>query len=422
MNNNYPDRDTEYITKDWNNPDFMIRKVRILSELFESTNDYHFAKVKNEIILQQGEGNRYSIQAIYSEVSNEVYSLTIQRFTNKTGNPHKCSLSLNRKGIEKLFKLVCNLELACLDIPLNIHEKSIFNVTSQELEEIGLSKKKLEYLHHKIIKDSKYISGNELVFSDNDIKEHLKKNPDILRELIKSELITEDVIAFGQRKKQLKVFCNLLTDNEYFIGVQAIIHKKEKVKIGNEGIWQRYFEKNQWIFGYGLNFIFNAPLKDKKLEQVVKGNDSFDSGKRVDALLKTQGIISSLCFVEIKTHKTPLLKQVKEAYRTECWAISDELSGAIAQIQKTVQVSLQNIKTKTQSKERTGDLTGEELYLYEPKSYLVVGSLTEFSGEYGVNEDKFSSFEIFRRNLTNPEIITFDELYSRAKYIVNSNE
>lgn len=176
------------------------------------------------------------------------------------------------------------------------------------------------------------------------------------------------------------------------------------------------------MFGYGLNYIFNTPLDGKKLEQIVKGNDVVDSGKRVDALLKTQGIISSLCFVEIKTHKKHLLKQVKDPYRAESWAISDELAGAIAQVQRTVQVSLRNIKTKTQIKTKDGELTKEELFLYEPKSYLVIGSLSEFEGEHGINEDKFSSFEMFRRNLKNPEIITFDELYSRAKYIVESNE
>lgn len=46
--------------------------------------------------------------------------------------------------------------------------------------------------------------------------------------------------------------------------------------------------------------------------------------------------------------------------------------------------------------------------------------LNQFIKEDKVNEDKFSSFELFRRNLFNPEIITFDELYERAKHILNS--
>jgi hypothetical protein len=129
-----------------------------------------------------------------------------------------------------------------------------------------------------------------------------------------------------------------------------------------------------------------------------------------------------LCFCEIKTHKTKLLKQIKEAYRGESWSISDEFSGAIAQIQRTVQKSLKSIQSKTDVKNEYGDPTGEQLFLYQPKSFVVIGSLQEFITEHGINEEKYSSFELFRQNIHRPEIITFDELYERAKFIVHSEE
>ena len=66
--------------------------------------------------------------------------------------------------------------------------------------------------------------------------------------------------------------------------------------------------------------------------------------------------------------------------------------------------------------------TGEEAFNYAPKSYLVIGNLTEFKGEHGVNREKLKSFELFRRNLHSPEIITFDELYERAICIVGQIE
>ena len=56
-----------------------------------------------------------------------------------------------------------------------------------------------------------------------------------------------------------------------------------------------------------------------------------------------------------------------------------------------------------------------------PKSFLVVGSLKEFTAAKGVNEARHRSFELFRPNL-NPEIITFDELYERARFIVHQHE
>jgi len=39
-----------------------------------------------------------------------------------------------------------------------------------------------------------------------------------------------------------------------------------------------------------------------------------------------------------------------------------------------------------------------------------------------VNEAQLRSFELYRRNLHQPEVITFDELYERARHIVGASE
>jgi hypothetical protein len=136
--------------------------------------------------------------------------------------------------------------------------------------------------------------------------------------------------------------------------------------------------------------------------------------------MKTRGLISSLCFVEIKTHKTELLHS--KPYRRECWRISDELGGCVSQIQKTIQKAIKDIQTKIEFKNPFGEPTGEIAFLYLPKSFVVVGSLNEFKTATGINEQKYSSFELFRRSVYCPEIITFDELFERAKYIVLYSE
>jgi hypothetical protein len=48
---------------------------------------------------------------------------------------------------------------------------------------------------------------------------------------------------------------------------------------------------------------------------------------------------------------------------------------------------------------------------------LVVGRTAEFAGD----DDKAGSFERFRRRLQNPEIITFDEPYERASYLIQTD-
>ena len=137
--------------------------------------------------------------------------------------------------------------------------------------------------------------------------------------------------------------------------------------------------------------------------------------------MKTRGLINSLCFVEIKTNKTDLLDN-SGSYRSGCWSVSKELSGAISQVQGTVAMTIQDMASKLNIRDKEGNPTGEEIFTYHPKSYLVVGNLNEFKTEHGVNEDKYRSFELYRKNINSPEIITFDELYDRAKFIVEYNK
>lgn len=248
------------------------------------------------------------------------------------------------------------------------------------------------------------VSKIENDLTEEKVLNYLNVNSTLLNKIIENNLTENDVVSIGYRKRQLEVFKIMLENNDL-----------------NEPDWQSFFEKNSWIFGYGLSYIFNESVIDQKLEQYTSGFDFNSNGKRTDALLKTSGFIKSLCFVEIKTHKTDLLKQVKNSYRGNSWAISDELAGGVTQVQNTVIANLRNWHGKISLKDKkTGDLTGEDIFNYQPKSFLVIGKLDEFIGEYGVNEDKYRSFELFRRNINSPEIITFDELYERAKFIVDS--
>ena len=236
--------------------------------------------------------------------------------------------------------------------------------------------------------------------TDENVLNYLKIKPTLLNKIVENDLTENDVISIGYRKKQLEIFETMLKNNDL-----------------KESNWQNFFEKNSWIFGYGLSYIFSTNLDNKKLEQVVSGFDFNSFGKRVDGLLKTAGFINSLCFVEIKTHKTPLLKN---EYRAGCWNISDEFSGAVTQIQNTVYLANKKIQDSVKIKDDEGYFNGEEVFNFHPKAYLVIGKLDEFKKNEEVHYDKYRSFELFRRNITSPEIITFDELYERARFIVDT--
>lgn len=250
---------------------------------------------------------------------------------------------------------------------------------------------------------------NQLEIITNENSEYLKAQ----KILLSGKIGLAEIIELAHRKEQLEEFGKLLNDNNYF-------DLKTNLIKGQEAVWQEYFESNPWIFGFGLNYIFNSPLDGKKLEQTVEGYSITGGGKRSDALLQTNGLIQTLCFGEIKTHRKNILKETKQPYRPESWAVSGELAGGISQVQRTVQKSLKNITTALSLKDKDGFNSTNPIYLYKPKSFLIIGSLKEFMNSNGdINEDKFSSFELFRRSISDIEIITFDELYERANAIIN---
>jgi hypothetical protein len=358
------------------------RNVRIASKLIESPIKYAFAKVKDELVLRHKEGAKTHIKATFFEDDRRISVLTIQGYTLTTEKPHNTSFSFIGSEIGKLLEFITNIR------GVSFTGKGSVNISDEDLRSIVLSNRQAQNL--------------------------VEENEDLFAEVIRSSITKNDVVAVGYRKKQLEVFRSLLEDPAYFETLKA------RKQCTDERLWQQYFERNPWIFGYGLSYIYLASLNDKKLEQVVQGHHIGAPGKRVDALMKSKGLISSLCFVEIKTHRTPLLSA--KPYRVGCWAPSSELAGAVSQVQGTVASATDTIRGKLALTSSEGFPTGEEAFNYSPKAYLVVGSLAEFVGDHGVNHEQYRSLELFRRNTISPELITFDELYERAKFIVHASE
>lgn len=358
------------------------RRVRIASKVLPSKDGYEYAKERDEVVLRRKPDAATYITAKFLEDTRKTFVLTVQKFSSETGQPYGSGFSFVGDEIGRFCEFLANIQ------SVNFKSRAKVNITDEELRKI--------------------------VLTTHQAKAFVTENQELFSEVLKSEITTEDIIAVGYRKKQLEVYENLLNDKNYFESL------KTKKQCSNEGLWQKYFEKNPWVFGYGLGYIFLSGLDNKKLEQVVQGYSVDSNGKRVDALMKTRGIISNLCFVEIKTHSTELLES--KPYRSGCWAPSKELAGAIAQVQGTAASAVESLSSKINPNDKEGNPTGEEIYNYQPKSYLVIGSMTEFVSKNGVNKDKLRSFELLRKNTSSPEIITFDELYERAKFIVHNNQ
>lgn len=303
------------------------RPFRIVSKIINCAESHQFFRDGKQVSLRITDGQKQEIKAKFYEDTRDVATLQIQKYTIEAGSPHKTYFTFTGNEISTLYNFLRNIEF------LPIKDEHSAKLDDKFVESIVLTKEQALLL--------------------------LSQQPNLLDELAHHQITAQDVAILGHRRKQLTEFEYLLFNDAHFTQRKAELGQNKR----DEDVWQDFFEKNTWIFGYGLNYSLNAPLDGEKLEQVIKGHDLTGAGKRVDALLKTQGLISALSFGEIKTHKTHLLKQLLTAYRKESWQISDELAGGIAQVQRAVQVSLANIRSKTEIKNASGAPTGEQLFL-----------------------------------------------------------
>ena len=221
------------------------------------------------------------------------------------------------------------------------------------------------------------------------------KGTELIRQLAETPELHHDIYAVAAKRKVLAEF-------EQRMGTDA--PEKE---------WQAFFEANQWIFGHGLNYVALDKAADT-LTARTTGNEFDRSGKTADALMRTRAEVSQFVFVEIKKDTTELLRR-GDPYRPGCWGVSAEVSNAVTQVQKTT-FEFARKRFRVALKDGGGSDTGETVYSVDPRSFLIVGNTTELRG----NDDKIACFELYRRNVRSPEIVTFDELLYRAQFIVQN--
>lgn len=358
---------------------------RIASQVMDADVSAAFHTVQNEIVLRVTRGGRQMIKAVFLEDSRALKTLTLQKYVGDGFVPAEQHFTFTGSEIDTLIEFLASIPM----IPLEDGSKR--HLSAAELRNLFLTK-----------------AGAQQLFGAHE---------ELFVEAAQNAALKRDLIALGYRRAQLARFERLLDDPNFFAAERNALGPNKRP----EDVWQAFFEANPWIFGHGLSYVFSTALDDRKLEQVVQGASVAGPGKRVDALMKTRARINSLCFVEIKRHDTPLLAGTKD-YRSGAFAPSPELGGGIAQVQATVQAAVERVGQRIELADSQGNPTGETLFNFDPRAFLVIGSLGEFDTPHGPNEAKFRSFELFRRNVRRPEIITFDELLHRARFIVEHED
>lgn len=233
-----------------------------------------------------------------------------------------------------------------------------------------------------------------LIASPESVSQLYERSPELFRKLITDDAAARDVVALEARRKTVDRFRTLIEDIDVFEEAVSQVPGRRP-----ETVWRQFFESNPWILGTGLSGQFFTSWDTEKLEQVIAGSTVLRAGKRPDALMRTSGVIRWLTFGEFKTHRTDLL--TGSEYRPGVWAPSRDLVGGVVQAQSTVRRALQDIGEALPGRAADGsDIPGDETWLTQPRSFLVIGHSEQLLGEEGgPHRDKVHAFEQYRRNL-----------------------
>jgi hypothetical protein len=249
----------------------------------------------------------------------------------------------------------------------------------------------------------------------------------MIQQLLNNDIVTsQDIINTGYRKNQLKIFDRLLKEENYLqeykieennitnlisefeTKYQKTIDEKSKDEIA----WQYFFNKNPWIFGYGLDYRF-----ERILQKEFSASDTDASGKgqvNTDFLIGDNNFTT---FVEIKKPDNEIFDN--KLNRSGSWRLSKELTYAVSQILE--QKTRGQIKIETARNLPLSDGSYLKQHSYDSKCVLIFGNLEQEIKDCSEVEIDImkKTFELYRRNSKNIDIITYDELYQRAYYICN---
>jgi hypothetical protein len=218
-----------------------------------------------------------------------------------------------------------------------------------------------------------------------------------LKELLSNEnLKGKDFVNLAFRNEGLSVFKDWLEND-----------------MDDEKRWQKFFEKHDWIFGYGLDYRFMT-IFDREMS-VGDGGTEDQNKPKIDFLNEFSDFT---VLVELKTPKTIFFENSKN--RAGCWQLGEGFIDAYSQaLEQKAEWSIKGNNGNNKSNDGNKKI---ETRTRDPKVILVIGNkqkqifnITNITEK----ELKQDTFEIFRRGSRNIEIVTYDELLERAEFIVS---
>lgn len=163
-----------------------------------------------------------------------------------------------------------------------------------------------------------------------------------------------------------------------------------------ESYWQKLLMRNPFI----LKLAFGLPVAIFGEQVSVGGADFKGKGGKIADFLVDSGLLGNLAVIEIKRPSTNLLQA--NPYREGIFAPSREIVGSVNQVldqrfQLQQSINDKKIHSKTY-----------DVFAFAVQCIIIAGRVPN-------DEDRRKSFELFRSNLRDVLVITFDELLHKLK-------
>jgi hypothetical protein len=135
----------------------------------------------------------------------------------------------------------------------------------------------------------------------------------------------------GQRGDLLRALQSTLTADE----INVLLGRKQGLEVyerqmaegaWSEADWQNFFEREHWVFGFGLDYRIMRPF-DREMKVGAGGVDNRNQ-PMIDFLMT---FTDYTVLVEIKKPTTPIFRERKGG-RAGTWEFSPEFTGAVSQI------------------------------------------------------------------------------------------
>ncbi len=306
------------------------------------------------------------------------------------------------EGFE-IIKVVSNKETQRVKLSkFNFAQLKAFLSFISEIDLKGITEKRLK------IFDDQELDADSI----RSVKTLLSKNggAELVETLINEGIISsKDIVNTSFRKRGLQIFKSLKEERDFW---KVYADENGLKKNSEEKVWQYFLEKNQWIFGYGLDYRYQEILQ----REVHLSDAELDGSNTVigDYLL---GDNSFTTFIELKKTSTPIFGN--KGNRSNSWRLSNELIESVSQI---LEHKASGLIRLDKPQYINGELVKQKAY--DSKVILIIGDWKEIEKSETTleKEIKMKTFELFRRDSRNIEILTFDELFDRACFIAEGEK